>query len=90
MSELVSKMRAKLFARTPRDRDAYHARIAESLRVLRPGGRLLIVETETKGAHGLNREAAEVVADQLRSAGFAEASVSKPHKQLVVTGIRSA
>ena len=64
--------------------------IAESLRVLRPGGRLLIVETETKGAHGLNREAAEVVADQLRSAGFAEASVSKPHKHLVVTGIRSA
>lgn len=63
--------------------------IAECLRVLKPGGRLLIVESETKGAHGLSSAGASEVADRLRAAGFAEASVSKPHRQLVVTGVRS-
>jgi ubiquinone/menaquinone biosynthesis C-methylase UbiE len=61
--------------------------IAESLRVLRPAGRLLIVESETERVHGLSRAAAEALADELQSAGFAAASVSKPHKQLVVTGV---
>lgn len=64
--------------------------IAECLRVLKPGGRLLIVEKETKGAHGLDDARASDVAQSLRDAGFGEASVSKPHRQLVVTGVRSA
>ena len=64
--------------------------IAECLRVLRPGGRLLIVENETKGAHGLDDARASDLAQSLREAGFAEASVSRPHRQLVVTGVRSA
>ncbi len=62
--------------------------IAECLRVLKPGGRLLIVESETKSDHGLDRSRASDLAETLRSAGFASASVSKPHRQLVVTGVR--
>ncbi|NND04500.1 MAG: methyltransferase domain-containing protein [Acidimicrobiia bacterium] len=61
--------------------------IAESLRVLRPGGRFLVIESETKGKHGLSRSGAETLAGRLRAAGFAEATVSKQYKQLIVTGI---
>lgn len=62
--------------------------IAECLRVLKPGGRLLIVESETKSDHGLDRSRASDLAETLRSAGFASAAVSKPYRQLVVTGVR--
>ena len=62
--------------------------IAECLRVLKPGGRLLIVESETRSEHGLDRSRASDLADSLRSAGFASAAVSKPYRQLVVTGVR--
>ena len=62
--------------------------ITECLRVLRPGGRFLIIEDDTKGPHGLDRARASAVVDQLLAAGFAEASVGKPYKQLVVTGVR--
>lgn len=62
--------------------------IAECLRVLKPGGRLLVVESETKSAHGLDRSTASELADVLRVAGFATASVSKPHRELVVTAVR--
>lgn len=61
--------------------------LTESLRVLRAGGRLLIIESDTTGAHGFDREGAAAVADELRTIGFADATVSKPHKELVVTGI---
>ncbi len=61
--------------------------MGEALRVLRPGGRLLIVESETKGSHGFDRAEAEEVAAELRAIGFDEAAVSKPHRQLVVTGV---
>lgn len=61
--------------------------LAEALRVLRSGGRLLIVEAETKGHHGLSRAGADELAGTLRAIGFADASVSKPLKQLVVTGV---
>lgn len=64
--------------------------ILESLRVLRPEGRLLIVESETTGAHGLDSNRAAELAERLRTLGFADAGVSKPHKQLVITGVRSA
>ena len=60
--------------------------IAECLRVLRPGGQFLIIESETKGAHGLSRSRAEDLATELVARGFADAGVSKPHKQIVVTG----
>ncbi len=66
------------------DRDAG---IAEALRIVRPGGRLLIVETETKRTHGLDRHAAEELAGRLRVAGFGEASVSKRQRQLVITAV---
>jgi ubiquinone/menaquinone biosynthesis C-methylase UbiE len=62
--------------------------IAECLRVLKPGGRLLVVESDTTGEHGLDRSRASELADSLRSAGFSSTSVSKPHRQLVVTGVR--
>ena len=61
--------------------------LAECRRVLRPGGRLLIIESDTNGAHGLSRESANELADRLRATGFAEASVTKPDKQLVVTAL---
>lgn len=61
--------------------------IAECLRVLRPGGQFLIIESETKGAHGLSRSRADDLATALLGGGFAEASVSKPHKQIVVRGV---
>ena len=61
--------------------------LAEALRVLRPGGRLLVVEADTKGHHGLNRAAADELAGKLKAIGFADASVSKPIKQIVVTGV---
>ena len=64
--------------------------LAETHRVLRPGGRLLIVEDDTNGAHGLDRSRASRLADDLRSMGFADAEVSKPLKQLVVTATRSS
>jgi len=63
--------------------------ILESLRVLRPAGQLLIVENETNGAHGLDRERAAAVAVKLETLGFADARVSKPHKHLVIIGTRS-
>ncbi len=62
--------------------------IAECLRVLKPGGRLLIVESETRSGHGLDRSRASDLADTLRAAGFASGSVSKPHREIVVTGVR--
>jgi len=64
--------------------------LAESMRVLRPGGRLLIIENDTNGAHGLSRVAADGLAERLRSMGFEATSVSKPRKELVVTGVLGA
>lgn len=61
--------------------------IAECLRVLKPGGRLLIAESETRGGHGLDSSGAADLADTLRAAGFASTSVAKPHRELVVTGV---
>lgn len=61
--------------------------LAEALRVLRPSGRFLVVESETKGSHGLNRAGADELVDTLLSIGFAHAAVSKPYRQLVVTGV---
>lgn len=60
--------------------------IDEVLRVLRPGGRFLIVESESRGSHGLDRRRAEELTERLRGAGFGDAAVSKPGRQLVVTG----
>lgn len=69
--------------------DDQDAGIAESLRVLRPAGRFLIIESESRGKHGLDRSRADEVAAKLKAAGFAEATVSKPYRQLVVTGVVS-
>ena len=64
--------------------------LLESHRVLRPRGRLLIIESETKGSHGLDRTQASRLADELREVGFADATVSKPQRHLVVTGLCDA
>jgi ubiquinone/menaquinone biosynthesis C-methylase UbiE len=64
--------------------------LAESLRVLRPRSVLLIVESETRGSHGLDRAGAAELADRLRSLGFADATVSKEGRQLVVRGFSGA
>ena len=64
--------------------------LAESLRVLRRGGRLLIVENDTTGSHGLDLVAANELAGQLRSMGFVDSSVSKPFRELVVTGVTAS
>lgn len=66
------------------------AGIAEVARIIRPGGRFLIVETETTGSHGLSRERADEVAARLQRDGFASATVAKHRKQLVVTGVGAA
>jgi ubiquinone/menaquinone biosynthesis C-methylase UbiE len=63
--------------------------IAECLRVLEPGGRLLIAESETRGGHGLDPSGAAELADTLREAGFASTSIAKPDRELVVTGVRA-
>lgn len=60
--------------------------LAESMRVLKPGGRLLIIENDTNGAHGLSRAAADGLAERLRALGFREVSVTKPRRELVVDG----
>lgn len=63
------------------------AGLAEGLRVLRPGGKFLIVENEVKGSHGVTAERAEEIAVELERIGFASAAVAKPYRQIVVTGI---
>ena len=63
------------------------AGLAESLRVLRPGGEFLIIESEASGSHGVSAERAAEIAVELERLGFAATSVSKPHKQIVVTAI---
>ena len=61
------------------------AGIAEALRVLRPGGRLLIMERLSKGNHGLTSKAAEALTVRLADAGFGEVGVARHGKELVVT-----
>ena len=61
------------------------AGIAEARRVLRPGGRFLILERRTGGHHGLTPEAADALAARLVTEGFADAGVAQHGKQLVVT-----
>ena len=64
------------------------AGIAEALRVLRPDGRLLVVERLTSGEHGLTADGADALARRLVAAGFGDAAVEQHRKQLVVTASR--
>ncbi len=61
------------------------AGIAEAFRVLRPDGRLLIVERNSKGSHGLSAAKAEALCERLIDAGFRDAHVGQHRKQLVIT-----
>jgi len=61
--------------------------VTEALRVLLPGGWFLVVESDTKGEHGLDEARARELADRLPSLGFADASYSKPRRHWVVTGV---
>lgn len=62
------------------------AGIAEALRVLRPAGRLLIMETEGKGKHAITRAKAHEAAERLVAAGFDSAGVDSHDKYLVIEG----
>ena len=61
------------------------AGIVEAQRVLRPGGKLLIMETEGKGKHAMSRAKADEVVEGLVAAGFGSASIDKHDKYLVIT-----
>jgi ubiquinone/menaquinone biosynthesis C-methylase UbiE len=63
--------------------------LTESRRVLRPGGKLLIIESDTSGSHGLDQVRAAAVVGQLEELGLVDPEISKPHKQLVVSAIRA-
>ncbi|NNF63546.1 MAG: class I SAM-dependent methyltransferase [Acidimicrobiia bacterium] len=60
--------------------------MAEALRVLRPDGRFMVVESETNGTHGLSRDGAKELVKRLEAIGFASGEISKHGGQLVVTG----
>lgn len=63
--------------------------LAEAKRVLRPDGRFLIVETNTKGSHGMTRPAAEHLETRLRLHGFVDTEVARHGRELVITAVAS-
>lgn len=64
--------------------------LAEMHRVLRPGGMLLIIESDSRGSHGLDQARAAELVQDLAALGLTAASIAKPFKQLVVTARRGA
>ncbi len=58
--------------------------LQEALRVLQPGGRLLIMERKTRGKHGITPSAAEDLCRDLESRGFSRAAASIHRKEVVV------
>ena len=64
------------------------AAFSEIRRVLSPGGRFLIVEKETTGVHGITRAGADLLADQLTTAGFVDASSERVDKMIIVSAPR--
>lgn len=58
--------------------------LSEVRRVLRPQGRFLIMEKETRGKHGLNRENARMLQIRLERVGYTDVSVSEHDKSIVV------
>ena len=63
------------------------AGVSEVLRVLRPGGRLLIAETRSNGKHGISRERAAALAERVIELGFRNANVIEVGRELVVDAV---
>ncbi len=61
-------------------------RRSRRLRMLRPEGRFLVIESETGGAHGLDRRGADELAERVIRAGFDHTSVTVERHRLVVSG----
>ena len=61
------------------------AGIVEAQRVLRPGGKFLVMETEGKGKHAMSGTKADEVVEGLVAAGFSSATIDKRGKYLVIT-----
>lgn len=59
--------------------------IAEALRVLRPGGRFLVVENRSRRSHGLTTAEAEELSQRLIGAGFVDTRVEAHGRELVIT-----
>lgn len=62
----------------------------EVRRILKPGGRFMIMEKNTKGAHGILPSEAQQLASTLTTAGFTNAGVAPIGKYLAVTGHAAA
>lgn len=58
--------------------------LAECLRILAPGGRLLIVESKSNGDHGLSLDRALDLSTQLEELGFVDGTVELHHKNYFV------
>lgn len=75
---------------------AYHhwndtgAGLAESLRVLAPGGSLLISETRGSSSHGMSTAEAQRVIDVMNSLGFVDTSAERVFREIVVVGKKPA
>ena len=65
------------------------AGIVEAQRVLSPGGKLLIMETEGKGKHAMSRSKADEVVEALAAAGFTSAAIDEHDKYLVISAVTS-
>lgn len=65
------------------------AGLAECLRVLASGGRVFISETRGSSAHGMSPAKAASVAEVMGQLGFADSSVERVFREIVVVGSKA-